>query len=458
MTTKIYIDCSRDFKKSAEYVFDTFFAVMGVPYKICKEPGANIDIYYGNNQRIGLINIPVDDYKKWLKNKPSVKWLKGIPLLYIHQEPIDLFDCDFIAASFYLLSRQEEYLDHRRDIWDCFSGNYTILREMNLLEFPVINSYIKLIKELLQIQEPFWKDGKEFAVALTHDVDRSFKWDFRTGFKNVIVSPTKKFAGLKSGILMGLGDLYKIFSKKEDPHLSFKNWSSLEDQYGFKSAFYFIPLTEKSNNAYDRHYINHQKISKIIQEIYSKGWEVGVHGSYDSYRNSVKLQNEKNKLEKILGDKVIGLRQHYLRFESSATWKVQYQAGFLYDTTLGYNEAIGFRAGIAFPFYPYDFETQSRIPILELPLTIMDGVLFDEEQLDVNAATERCTKLIKTTKEYNGLVTLLWHPHYWSETEHPDWRKTYENILEYLSKENVWVTSPREIAEWWLNRCSSDEK
>lgn len=451
MTIKVCIDCSASFKEKAKYVFDMFFSVMGVPYQLCGITAENIDIYYGLNRQIGLINIPVEDYKKWIKNRPSVNWVKDVPLLYVQQEPNDLFDCDFISASFYLLSRQEEYTDARRDKWNCFSGKYSILRELNLLEFPVINSYINLIREKLQIKKPAWKDGKDFAVALTHDVDWSFKWDARDGIK--LIRPAEKFSGLKTAASMIIGDMYKKIFNKEDPQLSFKNWSSLENKYGFKSSFYFLSLTDGKGTVYDTNYIDNPKLYDLVKKIHSDGWEVGVHGSYDSYNDAVKLRNEKIKLEEILGAKITGVRQHYLRFDIKTTWDVQQQADFRYGTTLGYNEALGFRAGIAFPFHPYDSKTQSRMRLIELPVTIMDGVLFLEEKLDVQEATKRCIKLLELVKRYNGFASLIWHPMYWGEREYPGWRKTYENIIEYLSKQNVWVTSSEEIAEWWLKRC-----
>ena len=113
MTIKVCIDCSASFKEKAKYVFDTFFSVMGVPYQLCGTTAENIDIYYGSNRQIGLINIPVEDYKKWINNKPSVNWVKDIPLLYVQQEPNDLFDCEF-PINFYVTDSTQIFLDRDR--------------------------------------------------------------------------------------------------------------------------------------------------------------------------------------------------------------------------------------------------------------------------------------------------------------------------------------------------------
>ena len=51
---------------------------------------------------------------------------------------------------------------------------------------------------------------------------------------------------------------------------------------------------------------------------------------------------------------MIGYRNHYLRFKLPETWKYLADAGFEYDTTLGYSNALGYRNGMCHPFRPYD--------------------------------------------------------------------------------------------------------
>lgn len=59
------------------------------------------------------------------------------------------------------------------------------------------------------------------------------------------------------------------------------------------------------------------------------------------------LKKKKRRLEEVLGKKVVGYRNHYLRFRVPDTWELLSKAGFKYDTTFGYSDCAGFRNGCA---------------------------------------------------------------------------------------------------------------
>ena len=101
------------------------------------------------------------------------------------------------------------------------------------------------------------------------------------------------------------------------------------------------------------------------------------------------IMEKKQRLEKVLGKKVIGYRNHYLRFKVPDTWELLSKAGFKYDTTFGYADCAGFRNGVCHPFRPYNINTGKQIDILEIPLIIMDRTLLrDYMRLDVKKAWE----------------------------------------------------------------------
>jgi hypothetical protein len=98
-----------------------------------------------------------------------------------------------------------------------------------------------------------------------------------------------------------------------------------------------------------------------------------------------------------------GIRQHFLRFDVRTTWAAQVEAGFAHDSTLGYNEAIGFRAGIAAPFVPWDGVGRRAHRLWEVPLTAMDGALFRTLRLSTPAA-ERVRGHLEQVESVSGLA------------------------------------------------------
>ena len=56
-----------------------------------------------------------------------------------------------------------------------------------------------------------------------------------------------------------------------------------------------------------RYNIHESKLIDIIQKLNKSGWEIGLHGSYNSYKNKDRLAKEKRGLE---------------------TWKIQEEVGF----------------------------------------------------------------------------------------------------------------------------------
>ena len=92
----------------------------------------------------------------------------------------------------------------------------------------------------------------------------------------------------------------------------------------------------------------------MIREIDRQGWEIGLHSSWYSFDDVDELKRQKEALESALGHEVISIRQHYLHYDIRVTPVVQAAAGFKYDSTLGFNDNVGFRFGTCYPYHLYD--------------------------------------------------------------------------------------------------------
>ena len=168
------------------------------------------------------------------------------------------------------------------------------------------------------------------------------------------------------------------------------------------------------------------------------GWEVGLHGSYDSYNNRDILRKEKNQLEAILGKPIEGIRQHYLNLEIPLTWNIHNNLGFKYDASFGLTEEVGFRQGICCPFFPLNND------FLEIPLTIMDSPLMDNYK-DKKERLKIINDLLDLAEANNSVVTILWHQRVFNEKEYPGYSETYEDIIIECQKRKAWFATGSEI-------------
>ena len=153
--------------------------------------------------------------------------------------------------------------------------------------------------------------------------------------------------------------------------------------------------------------------------------------------------------QNILGEEIIGIRQHYLRFDIRKTWEIQDQAGFKYDTTLAFPDQAGFKNGMCLPFLTFDPQSLKQNKLVEIPLVIMDAALSGYMQLSLKQSWELIQKLLDTVRELQGVITILWHNDRFDALTHPKSAALYEKILQYGQGTNAWMTSGENIYKHW---------
>ena len=124
-------------------------------------------------------------------------------------------------------------------------------------------------------------------------------------------------------------------------------------------------------------------------------------------------------------------------------------AGASYDSTVGYNEAVGFRAGTTQVYKPLNATT-----LLELPLHIMDTALFYPAYLHLSPkdAEVRINRVIDTAVQYGGCVTVNWHDR--SIAPERLWTETYVNLVNELSQKGAWFATAAQAVAWFRMRRS----
>jgi hypothetical protein len=389
-----------------------------------------------------------------LKNKYCISYSRYYDGLLIN------IGFDLIYSIFYILSCKHEIDKNQIDRYNRVNESNNLLLENHKETDPWVNlyilfletliKYIYTIKKLPLIKKWYWPGNAEFAVWLSHDVDEVKKYTVK---KSVMSLMNRKVGDSVSG----LGKSFKGADK--DPYWSFAKIIDLENELGFVSTFFFGSLTGSIRKISDRednirgveiaYNIDNNNIQNLIKYIVSKGWEVGLHGSYGSFKNKKRLKAEKEIMEKSTGIKCNGIRQHYLRWKSPETWRIQESCGLNYDSTLGFSTAAGFKPGYLFPYNIYNTIEHKPFKLVELPLMIPDSGMAEGSK---TANEKIVNQIISEVKKYNGLITVLFHNDRFSKTEVTSSEKMYKKILIMLKDNKIFNDTGIGIVEWWRSR------
>ena len=352
---------------------------------------------------------------------------------------------DLFYNIFVHLACREEYEFEKKNgpIHSYASG---LKKDVRIYKKPIVNYLFALLENfVLILSDEAHKDklfGKQegFHVLLSHDVDylhktvqlraRRFAFYFIKAFKNFKNFDLQNgFKNIRAGL---------VFLLTFNNYWQFEYIQELEDAYDFKSVFFIYSKTKigwrdwLKRQIFDPTYDvkTNRKLQQKLRELIDRGWKVGLHGSFNSFNSKEILLDEKKSLELITNTPVLSIRQHWLRLSIENTWHEQYEAGIEFDTTLGFNDIIGFRAGIANSYHPYDHIGNREHKIVEIPMVIMDGTLFDYNS---EASIREVIDILKEVKKFNGCVSINWHQR--TAAKDYGWYNFYKGILDWI-KEN----------------------
>ncbi|WP_243637740.1 polysaccharide deacetylase family protein [Natrarchaeobius oligotrophus] len=277
-------------------------------------------------------------------------------------------------------------------------------------------------------------DG-EFALCLTHDVDRPYK-GFRSLYYATRERPTYHLRTALSSA---------------NPYWQFEEIMALEDELGVRSAFYFLneqhlladrPVREWTSPSnwiqhLGRYDVTRDDVVEVIRSLEDGDWEVGLHGSYHTADDPQRLREEKEILESILDGSVVGGRQHHLRLQEPETWNHHRAIGLRYDASLGSGTDCGFHEGYR-PIRPFDDQ------FVVFPTTVMDQALPDPGS-EPEAARRVCERLLLDAARNDATMTVLWHPRFFHEREFPGYRSLYRWLIERARELEAWIGPPGEL-------------
>lgn len=347
-----------------------------------------------------------------------------VPLIYGENKPIVEVEgksirlpIDIFGSAFFMLTRYEEAVLPDRDEHDRFPAIASLAYKEGFLERPIVDEYIEILWACMKRLWPTLERRQmSYQVSLSHDIDNP-SGSVGKPWRNVFKSFAGDLIKRKDFYLAGRRLKAKILKNYDlDPYNTFNFIMDIDERYGLKSIFYF--KAGMSNSCFDENYaLEMSFIQEIMLRIHRRGHKIGLHPSYESYKDINLLKDELKKLlyiSKILGIKQNhwGSRQHFLRWENPITWQNMENIKLDYDSTLCFAENVGFRCGTCHTFSIFNLKTKEDLRLLERPLIVMEMTLFDRKYMNFKKneqVIEMIEKLSRVCRQYNGTFSLLWH-------------------------------------------------
>lgn len=337
---------------------------------------------------------------------------------------------------------------------------------------PALDFHIALLRQLITsaglplVEIPPVPAGHPFMACLTHDVDhpilRNHRFDhtlagflYRATFGSLVAAARGRLdlrrllrnwgAALSLPLIQcGLArDLWRD---------SLMAYAGLER--GLGATFFVIPFKGRPGRAFNgtvspRRAAPYEpsEIGDELRRLMASGCEVGVHG-LDAWCDSASGRVERDQIRDVTGAGELGVRMHWLWFDERSPAVLE-QAGFSYDSTVGFNQTVGFRAGTTQAYRPLN-----ATRLLELPLHVMDTALFYPSYLDLSPAAARSLvgALLDHAVSFGGAFTVNWHDR--SIAPERLWDGFYLWLIQNLKERGAWFPTAGQAVAWFRQRRS----
>lgn len=340
-----------------------------------------------------------------------------------------IFPFDIFAASFYIISRYEEYLPHVCDNHNRFQPQDSILYKMDVLQKPIINIWAQDLGNIITTHFPnIQLKKKSFRFIPTYDIDAA--WAYKN--KGLFRTASAFFRDLLHLDFNEIKLRWNVLTNKRmDPFDTFNYQIELQKELKL-NPLYFILCGDYATNDKNISILN-TNFQNLIKRIGDYAL-VGIHPSYSSYLKKEVIKKEVTRLSNVLNREITMSRQHFLRLYLPQSYQILIELDILNDYSMGYASQAGFRAGYADTFAFFDLENDTKTKLKIHPFALMDGTMRDYLQLDTQESFEKAKNLIQEVKNVNGTFILLWHNETLSgEKRWEGWITLYRKILDYAT-------------------------
>lgn len=328
---------------------------------------------------------------------------------------------DIFAASFYLLSRYEEYLPHVKDDGERFPATESLAFKEGFLQSPVVDIWAYKFRDVLIDRFPNLQPAtRDFSSEAIFAVEHIFNYKNK-GFIRSLAGIFNDFFRLNFGKIL---DRFQVLlGLQRDPFDIFEDIINFIKKHHCDPLFMFqlSDFTVHDRNI-NPNRIPHQTIIKFVAD-YAR---VGLLQGYYSLSDIRILRKEKLRMENIIHAPL----QHIINMRHPLELPENYshinELEIQNDYSMGYPGTFGFRAGTCSPFLFYDISLEVTTPLRIHPYVFHSAALNPQEPEKMRS---QVGKVLSEVKKVDGSLLAVFKNQDFSRY-YP--RKFYYSILKQI--------------------------
>lgn len=308
---------------------------------------------------------------------------------------------DLLGASFWLLSRYEEYLPHKSDTENRFGYKSSLAYQYEFLHYPLVNLWLHKLRDVLDERFPKLDfPQRAYNFVSTIDIDSVYKYKYK-GFVRTLAGffSDKNFSERRQRIRI-------ILSKEKDPFDCYDFLIESHKKNETKVIYFFLLGDYGPNDK--NHSSTDLRFQSLIKQLADYAM-VGIHPSFGSNNNLKQLKKEIVRLGNITHKLISKSRQHFSMLKFPQTYQNLLQASLFSDYSMGYTNCNGFRASYCYPYKWYNLDIESVSSLNIHPYCMTEVTILSESRRLNIAKVELARQLISEVKKYGGEFISICH-------------------------------------------------
>ncbi|WP_459211046.1 DUF7033 domain-containing protein [Aquimarina rhabdastrellae] len=331
---------------------------------------------------------------------------------------------DIFAATFYLLSRYEEYLPHVKDEYGRFMAEESIAYQHNFLHQPVVDIWAYKFKTVLQTKFPDidFKE-KDFAIKPVIAVSQTFAYK-RKGILRSIGGGLRDVSRFK--IREVLNRINVLLGIQKDPNDTFTYLIKTQREKKKKFLVLF-GLGDYSN--FEKNINANRTEHKILIKYVADYIEIGLKVSYDAIKEMLILKKEKRRIENIVNRPLKSVLCAFYKINLPEAYRNFVGLEISRDYSMGFPKYMGFRAGTCTPFMFYDLDYEVQTPLVVHSFCFTNQALENIEDLEI--AKDEIKTFVNEIKKVRGTFIPIFSNGLFGRLNNDRfWKSIFEYILD----------------------------